>query len=263
MKMENLPIKIDNNDYVKLPRSIKTALVDGLLRFEEYAILVWLWLNANPRSGRAQVSYAGLSKDFKEKYSKNAVNKIMLELKRKKWVWFAKQQGRRSSFNVDISSYPLSDGTFKYIDHRFKQESGRSDGSTDGQSPAEVPEEVDDISQKLETEKKKLAARFSFGSEREDGRSQKNDTEKENKNNRSSRRPVRSFSPCTYEEECCLEIARHLEETDMSFMLSALKKYGLPRIKNAYEKLKQTPDGTIQNKGAYFNSLLSIAGESG
>jgi len=261
--MENLPFKIDNNDYVKLPRSIKTALVDGLLRFEEYAILVWLWLNANPRSGRAQVSYAGLSKDFKEKYSKNTVNKIMLELKRKKWVWFTKQQGRRSSFNVDISSYPLSDGTFKYIDHHFKQESGRSEDADTEQTLAEVPEEVDDISQKLETEKKKLVARFSFNQEHGDGRSQKNDTEKENKNNRSSRHPVRNFSPKTYEEERCLEIAQYLEETDMSFMLSALKKYGLTRIENAYEKLKRTPAETIENKGAYFNALLSIAGESG
>ena len=259
MNMENLPFEIDNNDYVKLPRSIKTALVDGYLKFEEYAILVWLWLNANPRSGRAQVSYAGLSKDFKEKYSKNAINKIMLELKRKKWVWFAKQQGRRSSFNVDISSYPLSDGTFKYIDHRFKQESGRSDSGTDGQSQAEVPEEVDDISQKLETEKKNLLARFSFNPEHGDGRSHKNDNEKENKNNRSSRRPVRSFSPKSFEEERCLEIAQYLEEPDMSFMLSSLKRYGLTRIENAYEKLKQAPAGTIQKKGAYFNSLLTIA----
>ncbi len=39
--MENLPFEIDNNDYVKLPRSIKTALVDGYLRFEEYSVLVW------------------------------------------------------------------------------------------------------------------------------------------------------------------------------------------------------------------------------
>jgi hypothetical protein len=263
MNMENLPFKIDNNDYIKLPRSIKTALVDGLLKFEEYAILVWLWLIANPRSGRAHVSYAGLSKDFKEKYSKNTVNKIMLELKRKKWIWFASQQGRRSSFNVDIWEYPLSDGTFKYIEHRFEQKSGRSEDSIDEQTPAEAPAEVGNISQKLESEKKKLVARFSFASESSVGRSQKNDNEKENKNNRSSRHPVRSFNPKTFEEERCLEIAQYLEEPDMSFMLSALKRYGLTRIENAYEKLKQAPPGTIQKKGAYFNSLLTIADGSG
>jgi hypothetical protein len=263
MNMENLPFEIDNNDYVKLPRSIKTALVDGYLRFEEYSVLVWLWINANPRNGKAHVSYAGLSKDFKEKYSKNHINRLMLNLKRKKWVWFTGQQGRRSSFHVDIANYPLSNGTFTNLEHYMKQKSGRSESDTDDQSPAEVPAEVDDVRQKLESDKSALVKRFSFNQKSSFGRSPKNDNEKENKNNRSTRRPVRSFSPRTFEEERCLEIARYLEESDMSFMLSALKKYGLTRIQSAYEKLKRTPAGTIENKGAYFNVLLSITSESG
>lgn len=256
--MENLPFKIDNNDYVKLPRSIKTALVDGYLRFEEYSVLVWLWINANPRNGRAQVSYAGLAKDFKDKYSKNMVNRLMLNLKRKKWIWFAGQQGRRSSFNVDIGSYPLSDGTFKDIDFRFLQKSGRSESDTPEQTPAEVPTEVGDVRQKLESEKNALVKRFSFDSENSFGRSPKNDTDKENKNNRSSRRPVISFSPRTYEEECCLEIAKYLEELDMSFMLSALKKYGLAKLEQVYQQMRDSPDRSIKSKGAYFNTLLSL-----
>lgn len=263
MNMENLPFKIDNNDYVKLPRSIKTALVDGYLKFEEYSVLVWLWINANPRNGKAHVSYAGLSKDFKEKYSKNHINRMMLNLKRKKWIWFAVQQGRRSSFHVDIASYPLSNGEFTDLEHCKKQKSGRSEGTTDDQSPAEVPTEVGDVRQKLESDKSALVKRFLFTSKSSFGRSPKNDNEKENKNNRSTRRSVRSFNPKSFEEERCLEIARYLEEADMSFMLSALKKYGLTRLEHAYEKLKQTPSGTIQNKGAYFNSLLSVAGVSG
>ncbi|OGI74916.1 hypothetical protein A3D36_01300 [Candidatus Nomurabacteria bacterium RIFCSPHIGHO2_02_FULL_36_29] len=263
MNMENLLFEIDNNDYVKLPRSIKTALVDGYLRFEEYSVLVWLWINANPKNGKAHVSYAGLSKDFKEKYSKNHINRLMLNLKRKKWVWFPVQQGRRSSFHVNIASYPLSNGTFTDLERCRKQKSGRSEDDTDEHLVAEAPTEVDAVLQKLESEKSALVERFSFNSKSSFGRSSKNDNEKENKNNRSTRRPVRSFSPRTFEEERCLEIARYLEEADMSFMLSALKKYGLTRLEHAYEKLKQTPSGTIQNKGAYFNSLLSVAGVSG
>ncbi len=261
--MENLPFKIDNNDYVKLPRSIKTALVDGYLKFEEYSVLVWLWINANPRNGKAHVSYAGLSKDFKEKYSKNHINRLMLNLKQKEWVWFAVQQGRRSSFHVDIANYPLSNGGFVDLEVRKKQKFGRSEDDTDDHLPAEVPTEVGDVRQKLENEKSALVERFSFNQKSSFGRSPKNDNEKENKNNRSTRRPVRSFSPRTYEEERCLEIARYLEESDMSFMLSALKKYGLSQLEHAYEKLRQAPTGTIQNKGAYFNSLLSVAGVSG
>ncbi len=256
MNMENLPFEIDNNDYVKLPRSIKTALVDGYLKFEEYSVLVWLWINANPRNGQVLASYAGLSKDFKEKYSKNHINRLMLNLKRKKWVWFPGQQGRRSSFHVDIASYPLSNGEFTNLEHCKKQKSGRSEGAIDEHSVAEVPTEVGDVLQKLESDKSALVERFSFNSKNSFGRSPKNDNEKENKNNRSTRRPVRSFSPRTYEEERCLEIARYLEEADMRFMLSALKKYGLTKLEQIYQLMRDSPERSIQKKGAYFNSLL-------
>ena len=257
--MENLPFKIDNNDYVKLPRSIKTALVDGYLSFEEYSVLVWLWINANPRIGRAHVSYAGLSKDFKDKYSKNHINRLMLNLKRKKWMWFPVQQGRRSSFHVDIASYPLSNGGFVNIEVRQKQKFGRSEDDIPEQSPAEVPTEVSDVRQKLESDKNALVDRFSFGSESSLGRSSKNDNEKENKNNRSNRgRPVREFSPKTYEEQKCWEIAQSLGEKDMTFILSALKRYGLARIEEAYRSVMEQPSDKIRHRGAYFNKLLTL-----
>ena len=256
--MENLPFEIDNNDYVKLPRSIKTALVDGYLRFEEYSILVWLWINANPRTGRAHVSYAGLSKDFKEKYSKNHINRLMLSLKRKKWVWFAGQQGRRSSFHVDIANYPLSNGGFVDLEVRSKQKSGRSESGVDMQLPAEVPTEVSAVRQKLESDKSALVERFSFDSKSSFGRSPKNENEKENKNNRSTRRPVRNFMPKTFEEEKCLEIAQYLEESDMSFMLSALRRHGLAKLEQTYKLMRDSPERKIENRGAYFNSLLTL-----
>ena len=257
--MENLPFKIDNNDYVKLPRSLKTAYLDGLLKFEDYTVLIWLWINANPRNGKTHVSYAGLSKDFKEKFSKNFVNQIMLRLKRQKWIWYPKQQGHRSSFNVDIASYPLSDGTFKDIGFRFLEKSDRSKNGSENPPLTEVPTEADDIQQKLKSDKNHLVERFSFNHESSPDRSSKNDTENENKNNRSrGRRPVRSFSPKSYEEQKCWEIAQDLGESDMTFILSALKKHGLTRIEDAYRSVMDQPSEKVRKKGAYFNSLLSL-----
>lgn len=50
----------------------------------------------------------------------------------------------------------------------------------------------------------------------------------------------------------------------MTFILSALKKHGLTKIEQTYEKLKAAPPNTIQNRGAYFNALLGVMnGESG
>src|SRR3989338_8678117 len=257
--MENLPFKIDNNDYVKLPRSLKTAYLDGLLKFEDYTVLVWLWITANPRNGKTHASYAGLSKDFKSKYSKNFINQIMLRLKRQKWIWYPKQQGHRSSFNVDIASYPLSDGTFKDISFRFLDKSDRSPNVSDEVSMTEAPTEVSDIRQKLESDKNALVDRFSFNSESSLGRSSKNDNEKENKNNRSNRgRPVKEFTPKSYEEQKCWEIAQSLGEKDMTFILSALKKYGLTRIEESYRSVMDQPSDKIRHRGAYFNKLLTL-----
>ena len=259
--MENLPFKIDNNDYVKLPRSLKTAYLDGLLKFEDYTVLIWLWINANPRNGKTHVSYAGLSKDFKEKFSKNFINQIMLRLKRQKWIWYPRQQGHRSSFNVDIASYPLSDGTFKDIGFRFLEKSDRSEHGSDSPLPTEVPTEAVSVQQKLKDDKKLLAERFSFNPDRSSDRSSKNETEKENENNRSNgrgRRPVRSFIPKSYEEQKCWEIAKDLQEKDMTFILSALKKYGLARVEEAHQSVMDQPNEKVRSKGAYFNKLLSL-----
>ena len=170
-----------------------------------------------------------------------------------------RQQGRRSSFHVDIASYPLSNGGFVDLETRSKQKSGRSEDDTNEPLPAEAPTEVSDVRQKLESDKNALVDRFSFGSESSLGRSSKNDNEKENKNNRSNRgRPVSEFTPKSYEEQKCWEIAKELGEKDMTFILSALKKYGLARIEESYQSVMDQPNEKIRHKGAYFNKLLTL-----
>ena len=266
--MENEKPTIDNNDFIRLPRSIKEFYLDRFLLLEEFIVLVWLWFGANPKTGRINVSYEGLSKDFQERYSKNQINKIMLELKRKRLIWYPRQQGRRSSFNVDIQNYPLSKGKPRDISELFNGNSGRSSGRSENNNPAEAPAEVETSWQKLKTEKKSLIKRFSTPFNDDSGRSYNNDNEKENYNkNRSSfnkiydRVGLREFRAKSYEEQRCLEIARKIGETDMRFILSALKKYGFHAIERAYNDIKERPPGSIENKGAYFNELLKRSTE--
>jgi hypothetical protein len=162
---------------------------------------------------------------------------------------------------VDIASYPLSDGTFKDISFRFLEKSDRSENVNGSSSLTEVPTEVEDIQQKLNDGKNLLAKRFSFNPDSSSDRSSKNDTEKENENNRSNgrgRRPVRGFSPKSYEEQKCWEIAQELGEKDMTFILSALKKYGLVRIEEVFRSVMDQPSEKVRSKGAYFNKLLSL-----
>jgi len=162
---------------------------------------------------------------------------------------------------VDIASYPLSDGTFKDIGFRFLEKSDRSESGSDSPSSTEVPTEVVNVQQKLNDGKKLLAERFSFNPDRSPDRSSKNETEKENENKRSrgrGRRPVRNFIPKSYEEQKCWEIAKDLQEKDMTFILSALKRYGLTKIEEAYRSVMDQPNEKVRSKGAYFNKLLSL-----
>lgn len=267
MSMEKQDITILNDDFVRLSRSISAAYLDGQLTLDEMWVLIWLWINANPRTGRTMTSYEALSKDFKGRYSKNVMNKIMLGLKRKKLVGFHKQQGRRSSFYVDIQNYPLSTGGFKDIHKGAKSNSGRSSDTNIPSNKVAIPAEVNADWQKLETEKKGLAEGLSMDSGNDLGRSSNNDNEKDNENEvsvpykKEDNETINDFFPKSYEEERCLKIASALEEKNIKYILSALRKYGLRTLEDAFNEMQKRPADSIKNKGAYFNTIVKRIAE--
>src|SRR3989344_6114341 len=225
MSMKNRKILIENDDFIRLSRSIRTAYLDGLLLLDEMLVLFWLWINANPRTGRFMTSYESLSKDFQGRYSKNQINKFMLELKRKELIGFPRQQGRRGSFFVDIQNYPLSTGGFKDIEKDDEQESGRSSDNDNEKRDYNNNE-------KTISEYQKTDIRF----------------------------PVSKYDPESYEEERCKEIAKYLGEKDMRFMISTLKNRGLGLIEEIYNEIKEKENSgkgkPIRNRGAYFNKRI-------
>jgi len=258
MKNENQ--QIDNNDYIRLPRSLRELYLDKFLLLEEFIVLIWLWMKANPKIGKADTSYEALSKDFHEKFSKNKMNKIMLELKRKKLIWYPRQQGRRSSFNVDIQNYPLSGGGYRDLSDLFKNNSGRSDSNTNNPNPAEALAEVKEIQQKLKSNVLPLNKPRIDTQESELGRSRNNENEKENKNykNRSVSSKeigVDNFKSASSEEIECEAIAIYLGERKMNFILSALSKYGIEVVRKAHREVIKRQD-VIKNRGAYFNRMV-------
>jgi hypothetical protein len=44
----------------------------------------------------------------------------------------------------------------------------------------------------------------------------------------------------------------------MTFILSALKKYGLVRIEEVFRSVMDQPSEKVRSKGAYFNKLLNL-----
>jgi len=260
MNMKNENLTINNKNFVRLPRSLKEFYLDRYINFEQFFVLLWLWIKANPVTGKADTSYDALRKDFHEKFSKNYINKIMLALKEQKLIWYPNQRCRRSSFNVDIQNYPLSNGGYRDINKLFEQESGRNFGINQNSLLAEQPTEVSKCRQKLESGVLPLNRPQIDVQKSELGRTYNNENEKEKEKNYRSvfnnGVDVDNFFPKSNEEDRCWQIAKELGEQDMRFMLSALKKYGLMAIERTYIKIKERPPGSIQNKGAYFNELI-------
>ena len=181
MKNENLTI--NNKNFVRLPRSLKEFYLDRYINFEQFFVLLWLWIKANPVTGKVDTSYEALRKDFQEKFSKNYINKIMLVLKEQKLIWYPNQQGRRSSFNVDIQNYPLSNGGYRDISELFESESGRNFGINQNSLLAEQSAEVSKCRQKLESGALPLNRPQIDVQESELGRTYNNENEKEKEKN--------------------------------------------------------------------------------
>ncbi len=145
--------------YVKMPRFLPSAYLNGSLKFDEWVVLTWLWMHANPYNARITVSYSGLSQDLARKYSKNYLNKMMLSLKRQKYISFPKQQGRRGSFEVMIDRYPLASGRYSSIgEGKQKRSRGQAEHSP---KQDRSQSEVETSRQKIKETKRAITERLS------------------------------------------------------------------------------------------------------
>ena len=85
----------------------------------------------------------------------------------------------------------------------------------------------------------------------------KEDNDKKMNYKERSNLSINNFKPSSDHEYLCYEMAKKLEETNMSFILSALKKYGFDTVQRAYNDTKEmSQTRKIENKGAYFNEIL-------
>jgi hypothetical protein len=266
-----------HDDFIRLPRRLMSDLLNGKINLQEFVVIIWLFLITNPHNGKYHTSCPGLVSDLKRifagyKDKENKANKILLALKRKKYIWFPKHQGSRSSFEGVIDKYPLSSGKYIDVSGWLEENNSRSEKESlaeVGQSNGRIDADFKTDQQKLKEAKNHLIKRFCMLPENNFGRSVNNDTKNnniiDNKNifNRSSFPaykkeiiPTEEFFPHTWEEEQCKKIAKSLGESDMRFILSCLKKYGIHHIERAWGIFKEIPSAKIQNPRKYFNKLI-------
>ena len=256
--------------YITIPRKVASDYRNRLLSRHERDVYVWIRMIANPY-GIATIDLESLAADCFGRVDKNYANKIILSLKRKRYIFYKQRSGSRGSFEVHvgdwITPYKGENGKpfIKQIDEYFDNKSIIIGTNTETSSnKSEVLTEVAIPSQKSAPEKKidfseifdlsqKMSIRASYNDK--DTYTKKDDyrTNRTFKN----KTPVADFSPKSYEEERCHAIALAIGDEYMDFILGSLRKHGFSLIERAWKYCKEAKQySTADNKAAFFNKIL-------
>jgi hypothetical protein len=113
------PAGADN--FLKWRRSIDEHLELRRMTWDEYAMFNWLCTKASPRTGTLRTSWPTLAEQTG--LTPNHVEKLCRALKRKRYVWYPKHRGTRGRLvDVAIHKYPLAQGSYTDLSHRFAAE---------------------------------------------------------------------------------------------------------------------------------------------
>jgi len=117
--------------FLKLPKDKwRYDLESGKLSWEESDLLFWLWLKANPKTGKVAVRYPNLAEEMKERFPHirdkvNKITKLMVSLKKRQRLWLSKHPGSKKPAEVFLNDFPLIGGDYTDLRERFEQSSSR------------------------------------------------------------------------------------------------------------------------------------------
>lgn len=258
--------KLDN--FVILPRVLVTLVQEGTITPTEFMLLAWLRAKGNPY-GITDTSMEDIAHDLELK--KSYVNKLLLHLKSCRLIFYKDRKGKRGSFQIHHGYWRLPNKGIKSIAPFFENDNNPKEDS--------LPEEPL-TSQRLEipsqksVELKSLVVNLSNKfSQRDPVRSSYNDThtnkdiDTHTSNRLSFKKGIQPqrFTPDSWEEERCKEMAIELNEGNMDYMLGTLNKHGFHIIERAWGQYREIPNKShIENRGAYFASIVTslLNGES-
>jgi hypothetical protein len=267
MHMEEF--KLDN--YVVVPRYIKTDYFEGKLSKPERNLLLWLRLSGSPY-GIATVTMDGLANDaFNNSVDKSYINKLLLSLKSKRYVWYSERTGRRGSFEVHMGDWILPSKHIKNLGSYFDDGGVRSQSISEAVVGAEVGAELTDSSQSfvesntVEESREKIEKMFSRVRGYDNDKEKDKNKEKESLPSLSFKEREYSFSNFkenSYEEMRCKQIAKEIGDKDVAYCVGIYRKYGLPVIERALTEFNDSEGWVMDNPPAFFNSLVQLEIES-
>jgi len=249
------------NDFIILPRKIRDDYIEGKLTKNQHDVLVWIFENTNPYKGFFQTNYEGLIQDFRGKISYDNMRKIISFLRKAQHIHFPNHKGRKGSFPIHPISFTLTSGQIQTLEYLKNKEAITSQSQPQEQQEAKPENNPANAHHNFKEQKDALIKEFSMDSPNPQITTSYNDNENKNKKesiiNKSYKKiDINAFSPHSYEEQKCWEIAKTLRETDMRFILSCLKDYGINHIERTWGIFKELPKDRIGNPRKYFNKLI-------
>lgn len=263
--------KHELKNFVIVMRDIAQAYRDHRLSRAERDVYLWMRINANPY-GFYVVSLESISLDvFGSTKHKNYVNRLLLSLKSKRFIYYKQRSGRRGTFEVHFGDWllPSKDSAgkshIKTLDSFFDKMEGTTKRIVLTNPHSEDYTEVAAAFQKLKTPDtlEKIGDSSSRTNTDFRGSDTDNENDKDNETNRlraygTQSMSLEEFKPKSHEEEACHVFARHLQEKNMRFILGVLSKYGFRRIEQAYIKVKnEMAKGAVENPRKLFNYLIN------
>lgn len=269
--------EIGLKNYVVVPRSIAADYRNGVINRAELHTYLWMRICGNPY-GIAHMSLETVAEDvFGSSKKKNYVNKIMLSLKSKRYIFYEQRSGRRGSFEVHFGDWIVpgkneaGNPIIKNLDSHFADAAVRrprlvlnNPHSEDYSEDALQFQKLDEPNYVAGTANNVEVGETNFRGPDND-KDNENDTET-NSTSAYGRRAIslNEFVPKSYEEELCLAFAKELGEEDLSFILGSLKKHGIRVVEKAYLKVgKALKKGEVEDPCRLFNYLIrQVAEES-
>ena len=255
------------NDYVILPRKYIQDVLDGVMSREEFTVLVWIRGSSTPYA-RFVTTIKGVNQDvFGGRYGDNYINKILLSLKNKKYLYYKPRQGHRGSFAIKSVDFLLPTKRITTYEGISRDDSIRSDSSSQIEVESEVITDLFDSVQKsddVNSVKKQLLSSVSMDASVRGGNNDNYNNNNKDKNRSDDKklnhsRPVLIdvYIPRTDEDEDCKQIAYQLGEQDMRFILSMKDRHGMRVIRQAYEQTRKYSEGnSVKNVPSLFNEIL-------
>ena len=249
--MENRQNLKTKSAWNNLPIAYKKLHNKGEINHAEYLTLLVLRSGADPY-GVASTTLESLSYEvFGNKKDKSYINRVLLSLKRQKFIWYKPRQGRSGSFGIWLDDFIKQDKQVTDLSLHF--------GSNHSEAAPQVVKNI----QNLDDHHNPINIADLPPADKSKFRSSHTHTETQTQKNNIDDKKIKiifteSFKPSNSGELIILEIAKAVKETNMSFLLSVLRKYGLEVIQRAYGQFREaSPIKPIENPAAYLNAIIT------